>query len=123
MGKTESGAALRETVVGGAGDSRPNAKISECALYSQLSTVLLSRVAATHGSAVPCVVRVRITWAGNELCRDAPCTAQKTVAPRRMSGSGDGGIWVVDDRSMFQLTLTPTPLPEYRERGPRCARE
>jgi hypothetical protein len=30
-------------------DSGPNAENSECALYSQLSTVLLSRVPATHG--------------------------------------------------------------------------
>ena len=53
---------------------------------------------------------------------DAPCTAQKTVAPRRIcrgrAETQDGGIWLVDDRSTFEVTLTPA-LSRSTGRGGR----
>jgi len=62
-----------------------------------------------HGSAAPCVGPLRIPWVGNELRRHAPCTGQKTVAPRRMSGqrkTKGSGLSMIVRRSK-----SPSPQP------------
>jgi hypothetical protein len=50
--------------------------------------------------------------------RDGGTKGEGRRQPPRRAEMQDGGIWLVDDRSPFQITLTPA-LPEYRERGPK----